>query len=82
MVLITKKRILIGAFFLVLFLISCTKISNSDLDLTNCKTYFDGCNTCSIIDGEIEGCTEIGCEFVDTEDNPTERPEPECLEYY
>jgi len=79
---IMKKTIIIGTFFLVLFLVSCTQVSESGVDLTNCKSYFDGCNTCSVVNGEIEMCTEIGCEFIDDNGNPTEKPEPECLEYY
>ncbi len=62
---------------LLLFLVSCTPIN--DTDLTNCKTYFDGCNTCSVVEGSLQGCTEKACESVD---GSSAYKEPECLEYY
>lgn len=43
-----------------------------NIDLTNCISYFDGCNTCDVEDGEIIACTEIYCENYE---------EPKCLEY-
>lgn len=42
------------------------------IDLTNCVSYFDGCNTCTVKDGELEACTLMYCE------TPAE---PKCLEY-
>lgn len=42
------------------------KIEDSDLNQTlgleNCKTYFDGCNTCFVENGVIGGCTRMACE--------------------
>lgn len=38
----------------------------------NCISYFDGCNTCMVSGGIIDGCTKIYCE------TPTE---PSCIEY-
>ena len=29
--------------------------------LDNCKLWFDGCNTCSVIDGKIARCTRKWC---------------------
>lgn len=74
-----KKIIIIGSLLLVLFLVGCTSVNDTSVDLTNCKTYFDGCNTCGVIDGQIAGCTEKACESVD--DSPGYK-EPECIEYY
>jgi putative hemolysin len=35
---------------------------NSDYgDLTYCKSWYDGCNTCFVTDGKISGCTEKAC---------------------
>ncbi|MCX6823272.1 MAG: DUF333 domain-containing protein [candidate division SR1 bacterium] len=42
------------------------------LDLTNCVSYFDGCNHCSVKDGKADACTLMYCE------KPTE---PKCLQY-
>jgi len=43
-----------------------------DIDLTNCTSYFDGCNTCSVQSWTIGWCTKMFCE------TPAE---PQCLEY-
>ena len=42
------------------------------MDLTDCLSYFDGCNTCSVSGGVIGGCTKMFCQ---------EPAEPQCLEY-
>lgn len=43
-------------------------------DLTNCETYFDGCNNCFVSDGKIGGCTRKYC--------PEEMKEtPKCIKY-
>lgn len=42
------------------------------VDLTNCLSYFDGCNTCMVSGGVIGGCTKMFCQ---------EPAEPQCLEY-
>lgn len=42
------------------------------IDLTNCVSYFDGCNNCSVKDGKADACTLMYCE------KPTE---PKCLQY-
>lgn len=42
------------------------------VDLTNCLSYFDGCNTCMVSGGVIGWCTKMFCE------TPAE---PQCLEY-
>jgi hypothetical protein len=43
-----------------------------EVDLTNCLTYFDGCNTCDVENWETIACTEIFCE---------EYQEPKCTQY-
>lgn len=42
------------------------------VDLTGCISYFDGCNTCTVISGQLQACTEMFCETPAT---------PQCLEY-
>lgn len=49
-----------------------TWIISTWIDLTNCVSYFDGCNNCSVKDGKPEACTEMYCE------TPSE---PKCLQY-
>ena len=34
----------------------------SEESLENCTEYYDGCNMCSVANGEIEGCDEMWCE--------------------
>ncbi len=74
-----KKIIITISLFLVLLLVGCTSVNDTSVDLTNCKTYFDGCNTCGVVDGQITGCTEIGCESVD---GGSGYKDQKCLEYY
>lgn len=45
----------------------------SDVDLSTCTSYFDGCNTCSVKDGELGACTEMAC--------MGEQKAPRCLAY-
>jgi hypothetical protein len=45
---------------------------STGIDLTNCVSYFDGCNNCSVKDGKPDACTLMYCE------TPTE---PKCLQY-
>ncbi len=42
------------------------------IDLTNCISYFDGCNNCMVQSGQVTACTRMYCE------TPSE---PKCLEY-
>lgn len=35
---------------------------NSKPDLSNCESYFDGCNNCSVVDWELSACTLMYCE--------------------
>jgi len=42
------------------------------VNLTGCISYFDGCNTCSVVSGQVQACTEMFCETPAT---------PQCLEY-
>jgi len=43
-------------------------------DLTNCKSYFDGCNTCFVTGGKIGGCTRMAC-------SDEMKKEPKCMLY-
>jgi len=46
---------------------------NAQQDISEfCISWFDGCNTCSVTDGKISGCTEKYCEVIE---------EPKCLDY-
>ena len=49
-----------------------TGIVTTGIDLTNCVSYFDGCNHCSVKDGKADACTMMYCE------TPSE---PKCLQY-
>jgi hypothetical protein len=46
--------------------------TTTGIDLTNCTSYFDGCNNCSVKDGKPDACTLMYCE------TPAE---PKCLQY-
>ena len=39
---------------------STSVIKNSPIPL-NCLTWYNGCNTCSVLDGELTGCTLMMC---------------------
>jgi hypothetical protein len=47
----------------------CTQ--ETTVDLSTCSSYFDGCNTCSIQDGKIAGCTKKYCQTPEA---------PKCLQ--
>jgi hypothetical protein len=47
-------------------------LQTTGIDLTNCVSYFDGCNNCSVKDGKADACTLMYCE------TPSEA---KCLEY-
>ena len=49
-----------------------TSTTGTGIDLTNCTSYFDGCNTCFVQSGQVGGCTRMYCET---------QTEPKCLEY-
>ena len=53
-------------------LIPFPHLQNTGIDLTNCVSYFDGCNNCSVKDGKPDACTMMYCE------KPSE---PKCLQY-
>jgi len=44
------------------------------VDLTNCESFFDGCNNCFVTDGRIGGCTRQFCQ-------PEMMKEPKCLKF-
>lgn len=43
----------------------------AEIDLEKCSVYYDGCNTCSVVDGKLWSCTERYC---------IQKDEPKCLE--
>lgn len=49
-----------------------TLSTGKEIDLKDCVSYFDGCNTCTVSGGTIVGCTETAC---------TTFQEPKCLQY-
>lgn len=49
-----------------------TGVVITGIDLTNCVSYFDGCNNCTVKDGKADACTLMYCE------TPSE---PKCLQY-
>lgn len=51
---------------------ACEWETSSEIDLTNCISYFDGCNNCSVENGRPNACTLMYCE------TPTE---PKCNQY-
>ncbi len=46
--------------------------TSTGIDLTDCVSYFDGCNHCSVKDGKPDACTLMYCETPST---------PKCLQY-
>lgn len=40
----------------------------------DCTSWFDGCNTCMVVDGELGGCTRMACPAAALE-------EPKCLAF-
>ena len=64
-------KLLIALLVIALFLlVGCNK-SDTSIDLTNCKSYFDGCNGCNVENGKITSCTEKFCDVYS---------EPKCTE--
>lgn len=37
------------------------KLPGDNLPPAGCLTWFDGCNTCKILDGKLDSCTEMVC---------------------
>ena len=52
--------------------ITVSKNVEVEVDLTDCISYFDWCNTCMVEDWEIKWCTRMFCDTTE---------EPRCLEY-
>lgn len=38
----------------------CSSAPQVDVDPT-CTSRYDGCNTCSVVEGKIQACTEMAC---------------------
>lgn len=60
-----KKVFLFLVVSSLIFLSACSQKEenniNNDVDLTNCVSFFDGCNICSVEDGQITSCTTNVC---------------------
>lgn len=52
--------------------IGCGELTCTPVIPKQCVSWFDGCNTCSVVDGEIGSCTKRDCET---------RGEAECRAY-
>jgi len=48
-----------------------TEDIGQELDMGDCKVYFDGCNTCRVMENDEVACTRMFCEEYD---------EPRCLD--
>jgi hypothetical protein len=46
--------------------------TSTGIDLSNCISYFDGCNTCMVSGGVVWWCTRMACQTL---------TEPSCLQY-
>ena len=68
-----NPELLISQILLTTLKIDVTSSTQTPaIDITNCTSYFDGCNTCDVTDGTITSCTENVCE------TPADS---QCLEY-
>ena len=45
----------------IIFNISPPQVINVDMIPNNCKSWYDGCNTCQVINGEMGACTRQMC---------------------
>ncbi len=73
-----NKKVLFGIVFimgliLLLGIVVFAESSNQQPSV-DCTSWFDGCNTCEVVDGELSDCTKIGC-------SDLTREKPRCLEY-
>lgn len=59
--------IILGAIFIAWWISAHPQIP------TNCATWFDGCNTCIVTNGELSECTEMACNYKQT---------PKCVKYF
>ena len=61
-----KKILFLLSIVSLIFLSACShneeKSINDDIDLTNCASFFDGCNICSVQDGSLTACTMNPCD--------------------
>lgn len=71
-----KKIFSIGLslFVAAIILSGCSKTEETESAKIpeNCTSWFDGCNTCFVKDGEIGGCTRMACE---------KNTEPKCTQF-
>ncbi len=59
-----KTWLILAMIFFSIVAAGCT-VNNSygedKLGLSNCEKYYNGCNTCDVLDGKIILCTEEVC---------------------
>ena len=81
----SKLSIIVLLLSILLIVSGCTQTQNLDnkeikfeiqknltQELLFCKTYYDGCNTCSVTNGVKGGCTRRMC---------SSTSQPHCLSY-
>ena len=57
---------------ITLFMMIFGTISSSTMEIPfNCTWWFDGCNSCIVKDGQINGCTRMACSIYE---------EPSCIQ--
>jgi len=49
----------------------CSEYEKSPIPI-NCSKRYDGCNTCTVVNGTLGSCTEMAC---------VRQQEAKCLEY-
>lgn len=65
--------LMVSLFAVVALLAACGNKTTDTDDLASCAVWFDGCNTCTVVDGELAGCTRKAC--------PSEvMEEPYCMQ--
>lgn len=53
-----------------------TSTTTSSAIPRDCISWFDGCNTCTVVNGVTTGCTKKACKL-----DPANPPKPSCLAY-
>lgn len=59
-----RKMFFVLAILSLISLSACShnkETINNELDLTNCASFFDGCNICTVESGSITSCTTNEC---------------------
>src|SRR3989338_1952810 len=73
-----NQKVKLGLFLILFSLVIIVFSQNNVFADTNqqppadCTSWFDGCNTCEVVDGKVGACTKKGC---------VEYEKPKCLAY-